>query len=329
MSALAFHTASLAAQQHTRAQRLTGTALPREYRGHRISVVIPALNEAVNIPEVLGRIPEWVYEVVLVDGHSTDGTPDVARLVWPNQHIVTRERRTGRERRGGARLIAQERRGDGMRLRLALQSRRGKGNALQAGLAASTGAIVILLDADGSTPPEEIARFADTLIDGADFAKGSRFLRGAGTDDMPLHRQIGNWGLVVAANVLFGTRYTDITYGYNALWREHADTLANEIDGWANEIISNIRIARHGLRVVEVPSFEQPRLAGEAKLQGVFRIGWRILRAIIVERCRPCPPRKAPDGLLGQDDVIDITRADSSQHLPVFHERPERLEVSA
>ena len=261
-----------------------------------------------------------------MDGHSTDGTPDVARLVWPNQHIVTRERRAGRERRGGARLIAQERRGDGMHLRLALQSRRGKGNAIQAGLAASTGAIVILLDADGSTPPEEIARFADTLIDGADFAKGSRFLRGAGTDDMPLYRQIGNWGLVIAANVLFGTRYTDITYGYNALWRKHADTLANEIDGWANEIISNIRIVRHGLRVVEVPSFEQPRLAGEAKLQGVFRIGWRILRAIVVERCRPCPPRKAPDGLLDQGDVIDITPAGTSRSIRVV---PERLEVSA
>src|SRR4051794_16343079 len=58
--------------------------------GYRVSVIIPALNEAVNIPHVVARIPTWVHEVILVDGHSTDGTTDVARTVWPNHHIVLR-----------------------------------------------------------------------------------------------------------------------------------------------------------------------------------------------------------------------------------------------
>ena len=302
--------------------------VPREYRGHRVSVIVPALNEAVNIPHVIGRIPDWVHEVILVDGHSTDGTTDVAQLVWPNQHIVARERRSGRERRGGNRLLVQERRGDGMALRLVLQGGRGKGNALQAGMAAATGDIIVQIDADGSTPPEEIGRFVDTLIEGADFAKGSRFLRGAGSDDMPLYRQIGNWGLVIATNVLFGTRYTDITYGYNAFWRRHSDALANEIDGWANEIISNIRIARHGLKVVEVPSFEEPRIGGEAKLQGVFRIGWRILRAIVVERFIACPPRRAPAAPLHAEDVVTIDAADRERWM-LTERSLERLEVSA
>ena len=300
--------------------------LPREYRSYRVSVVIPALNEAPNIPHVMKRIPEWVYEVILVDGHSTDDTTGVAQEVWPNHHIVAQERRAGRDRRNRARLVAQERRGDGMSLRLVLQSGRGKGNALQAGIAAATGDIVVLIDADGSTPPEEIGRFADTLIDGADFAKGSRFLRGGGTDDMPVYRQIGNWGLVIATNVLFGTRYTDITYGYNALWRKHADALANEIDGWANEIISNIRVARHGLKVVEVPSFEEPRIAGEAKLQGVFRIGWRILRAIIAERCSLRPSRRAPAMPLDHEGVMTIV---GREPRAVTNLTSERLEVSA
>ncbi len=253
----------------------------------RVSVIIPALNEAENIPHVIAQVPEWVHEVVLVDGFSTDGTTEVAQRVWPNHHIVMQERRHGTERRNASREERSDRRGPGRALRLVQQTRRGKGNALHSGIAAATGEIIVMMDADGSTDPQEIGRFVDTLVDGADFAKGSRFLRNAGTYDMPRYRQLGNWGLVFLTNVLFGTRYTDITYGYNAFWKRHAGALALEIDGWPNEIISNIRVARHGLRVQEVPSFEHPRLAGEAKLQGVFGVGWQIGREILRERCRP------------------------------------------
>jgi len=253
----------------------------------RVSVIIPALNEAANIPHVIAQVPDWVFEVVLVDGFSTDGTTEVAQRVWPNHHIVVQERRQGTERRTSSREERGDRRGKGQALRLVQQTRRGKGNALHSGIAAATGEIIVMMDADGSTDPQEIGRFVDTLINGADFAKGSRFLRDAGTHDMPRYRQLGNWGLVFLTNILFGTRYTDITYGYNAFWKRHAGALALEIDGWPNEIISNIRVARHGLRVQEVPSFEHPRLAGEAKLQGVFGVGWQIGREILRERFRP------------------------------------------
>jgi glycosyltransferase involved in cell wall biosynthesis len=216
-----------------------------------VSVVVAALNEAENLPFVLPRIPEWVHEVLLVDGNSTDDTVAVARQVRP-----------------GIRVVRQE--------------GRGKGAAIRTGFALATGDIVVLLDADGSTDPTEIPAFVATLVDGADFAKGSRFLKGGGTVDMPVYRQMGNWGFVVLTNLLFGTRYTDITYGYNATWRHHQESLALEIDGWANEIISNIRVARHGLNVVEVPSFEHERIAGEAKL-ATFSAGWTILKAIVSE----------------------------------------------
>jgi glycosyltransferase involved in cell wall biosynthesis len=237
----------------------------------RVSVIIPAMNEEMSIRQVLEMVPSWVHEVVLVDGYSTDGTAQAAREVWPNHHVVVKERRQVEDRRTVTRPGARDRRTDGRALRLVGQTRKGKGNALKIGIAAATGDIVVLI--------------------GADFAKGSRFLKGAGTDDMSFDRKIGNGALVLLTNVLFGTRYTDITYGYNALWRRHAGALALEIDGWANEIITNIRIARHGLKVVEVPSFELPRIAGEAKLQGVYQVGWRILKAILVERLRPCPAR--------------------------------------
>jgi glycosyltransferase involved in cell wall biosynthesis len=220
-----------------------------------VSVVIPALNEAESLPYVLSRIPSDVHEVILVDGASTDGTVDVARKAMPTIRVVQ-------------------------------QSGRGKGAALRGGFEAATGDIIVHLDADGSTDPVEIPSFVGALLAGADYAKGTRFIQGASTSDITRLRHLGNWAFVVLANMLFGTRFSDITYGYNAVWRVHRDKLALEIDGWANEIVGNIRAVRHGLRVVEVASREEQRIAGEAKLR-TFPAGWTILSAIVAERFRP------------------------------------------
>lgn len=224
---------------------------------YRVSVVIPALNEAENLPHVLPRIPGWVHEVVLVDGASLDGTMETARHLLPS-------------------------------IRLVEQEGRGKGAALRSGIKVATGDIIVLLDADGSTDPAEIPAFVGALLAGADLAKGTRFIQGGGTDDMPLLRRWGNWAMVVLANLLFGVRFSDITYGYNAIWRRHRHVLALEIDGWPQEIISNVRLGRAGLRVVEVASWERRRLAGQAKLK-VFSAGSAILIAILRETLRKTP----------------------------------------
>jgi glycosyltransferase involved in cell wall biosynthesis len=222
-----------------------------------VSVVIPALNEAESLPHVLPRVPADVYEVILVDGNSTDDTIAVAQRLRPDIRIVR-------------------------------QRARGKGAALREGFEAATGAIVVHLDADGSTDPEEIPAFVNALLDGADYAKGTRFARGGHSDDItPLH-WFGNWTFVTLTNVLFGSRYSDITYGYNAMWRENHLLLAPEIDGWANEIVGNIRAYRRGLSITEVPSHEAPRVAGQAKLQ-TFSAGWMILKAIVAERFQRLP----------------------------------------
>ena len=240
-----------------------GTAAPyyklRQYTPP-VSVVVLALNEAENLPYVLPRIPTWVHEVILVDGHSTDHTVAVARRLCPE-------------------------------IRIAIQEGRGKGAAIRTGFAVATGDIIVLLDADGSTDPAEIPAFIGTLIAGADFAKGSRFLQGGGTADMTRLRRLGNRFFVLLVNLLFGTHFSDITYGYNASWRRYAPLLALEIDGWANEVISNIRVARSGLRVTEVASFEYERIAGEVKLVAL-PAGWVILKAIVKERLRK-PGRQA------------------------------------
>ena len=226
-------------------------------RRFRVSVVIPALNEAENLRHVLPRIPSDVEEVILVDGGSVDATIEVARAVMPSIRVIQQEGR-------------------------------GKGAALRAGFAAATGDIIVHLDADGSTDPAELPAFVGALLGGADYAKGTRFGQGADTTDITWVHKLGNWGFVKLSNLLFGTHFSDITYGYNAVWRQHCDKLAPEIDGWAHEIVGNIRAVRNGLRVVEVACREYPRLSGEPKLK-TFSAGWVILCAIVAERFRSVP----------------------------------------
>jgi glycosyltransferase involved in cell wall biosynthesis len=231
----------------------------------RVTVVIPAMNEEKNLPSVLPRIGFDVHEVLVVDGHSTDRTVAVAGELHPKVRVI---RQVGR----------------------------GKGAALRTGFAAATGDIVVMLDADGSTDPAEIPAFVDALLDGADFVKGSRFLRGGGTSDMPLHRQLGNAGFVLLVRLLFGGKYTDLCYGYNACWTRTLDHIAPDADGFEIETMMNVRALRARLRVVEVPSFESARIHGVGNLK-TFSDGWRVLRTIFRERLRRSPRQPAMEAI--------------------------------
>jgi glycosyltransferase involved in cell wall biosynthesis len=217
-----------------------------------VSVVIPALNEAENLPYVLPYIPVWVDEVLLVDGHSTDGTVEVARKLLPSVRVV-------------------------------YQEGRGKGAALRCGFEAATGDIIIMLDADGSTDPAEIPLFCAALLNGADFVKGSRFLQGAGTSDMEFHRMLGNLAFVMSVRLLFGGNYSDLCYGYNGFWRRVLSTLDLDGDGFEIETMMNVRALRVGLKVAEVPSFESRRRHGFSRLRAIPD-GWRVLKTIVKER---------------------------------------------
>lgn len=216
-----------------------------------VSVIVPTLNEAANLPHVLDRIPPD-YEVVIVDGHSTDGTVDVARAHRPDAKIVC-------------------------------QTHKGKGNALQCGFAAASGDIYVTLDGDGSARPEELPLFLDVLLGGADFAKGSRFLPGGGSADLTRLRRAGNAVLRRIVNWLFKTDYTDLCYGYNAFWSDCLSRFSLNCDGFEVETLINIRAAKARLLVAEVPSFEDSRLHGHSHLR-TFRDGWRVLQTIRSER---------------------------------------------
>jgi hypothetical protein len=220
---------------------------------YRVSVVVPTLNEAKNLPLVLPRIPlDLVDEVILVDGRSTDNTVEVARTILPSIKVV-------------------------------LEPKRGKGAAMTAGYRAATGDIISVIDADGSNDPREIPRFLRALVEGADFVKGSRFAHHGGTTDMPRYRQWGNAAFVMASNLLFGCKFTDLCYGYHAFWRYCLDIIdTSEFDGFEIDTALYLRAVRERLRIVEVPSFEGYRFYGVGKLQTIPD-GFRVLRTILGE----------------------------------------------
>jgi glycosyltransferase involved in cell wall biosynthesis len=215
----------------------------------RISVVMPALNEAQNLLQVLPCIPDTVWEVILVDGGSLDGTVEVFNSLRPDGVALTHERP-------------------------------GKGNALAAGFAACRGDIVVMLDADGSANPEEIPKFVQALLAGADFAKGTRFAKDGGSDDITTFRRLGNRVLVGLVNLLYRTQYTDLCYGMNAFWRHCLPYISPDCDGFEVETFMNLRLAKASLRVHEVGSYERRRLYGVSKLHTV-RDGCRVLWTIV------------------------------------------------
>ena len=230
----------------------------------RVSIVIPALNEEANIPHVLEKIPEDIHEVILVDGQSVDNTVEVARKMRPDLCVVS-------------------------------QTRRGKGNALACGFEVATGDIIAMLDADGSADPTEIPRFVAALVDGADFAKGTRFSGSGGSCDITRLRRLGNGLLTKFFNLCYRRKYSDLCYGYNVFWRRCVATLGLDAsspsredgvplrgDGFEVETLIHVRVAKAGLTVAEVPSYEYSRIHGVSNLNAV-RDGLRVMRTMLAE----------------------------------------------
>jgi len=240
----------------------------------RVSIIVPVRNEAKNLEIVLPLLPD-VHEIIVVDGHSVDGSPEVARRVRPSVDVIT-------------------------------QTRKGKGNALVCGFERATGDIIVMFDADGSADADEIPRFVDALIAGADVAKGSRFMAGGGSEDITFHRQLGNRFLNLLTNILLGTEYSDLCYGYNAFWRRIVPALdlpspgvesaGGEMlwgDGFEIETLLNCRFAENRLTVVEVPSVELLRIHGESNLNAVSD-GLRVLRTVLDERLNRWGRKRRP-----------------------------------
>jgi glycosyltransferase involved in cell wall biosynthesis len=216
-----------------------------------ISVVIPTFREEKNIAKVLRGVKKQLhdhnYEIIVVDDvRSKDRTAEIAR-------------------RMGARVIYDN---------------VGKGAALMKGLRAAKGDVLIAMDADLSHEPKELKLLIDAIDIGYDVCTGSRFIIGGGSEDIPFIRVIGNKFFVFLVNLLFGSNYTDMCYGYRSFRKGVPQRLGLQEKGFGIETEINIKAIKKGLKVVEVPSSEKRRAAGEGKLR-TFRDGWVILSTII------------------------------------------------
>jgi len=219
----------------------------------RISVVIPAYNEADNLRWLLPQLANE-YEVIVVDGESTDGTSDVVRELCPRATLIR-------------------------------QRPQGKGAALRAGFAAAMGDVVVMIDADGSMDPLEMDTFVALIARGFDVVKGSRHSCGGGSEDLTFIRRLGNRLFVLLANLLYGSSWSDLCYGYIAMRRSAIDRLRLHSDGFEIETEICVHAVTADLAVAEVPSYELNRRSGVSKLHPL-RDGWRVLRVLLRNRLR-------------------------------------------
>ena len=235
----------------------------------RLSMVIPAKNEAANMAIVLddlrtaaASLPETDIEMIVVDDHSTDRTAEIARA-------------------HGARVVANP--GPG-----------GKGRALRLGFSQASGDLIGMMDADYSHRAEELGRFLEVFA--ADpkvgLVVGSRVV--GGSEEYTHIRALGNVFLSAAMGLATGRYLSDALNGYKLFRRDvftgyRYTSRAFEIE---IELIANA--LRRGYRVVEVSSHERARAGGEAKSR-VIRHGTRFLVRIILEGIRGVKPT---DGLI-------------------------------
>ncbi|OGO03659.1 MAG: hypothetical protein A2Y91_04965 [Chloroflexi bacterium RBG_13_54_8] len=217
----------------------------------KVTALICALNEVDSLPHVLTKLPTWVDEVLLVDGHSTDGTVEIAKKIRPDMKILC-------------------------------QPGRGKGDALKYGVRQASGDIIITLDADGANNPDDMPKFVEPLLNGYDVAKGSRLVYGRPTD-MRRHRWVGNKILVLTINLLYGTRFTDICSGYNAFWKKAFLCLDLANDSFQMEQEMLVRATKAGLKIVEIPHRAESRIGGKSKVSSV-RQGFIDWVTVIVGR---------------------------------------------
>lgn len=216
-----------------------------------ITVVIPTLNESENIKEVFPNIPEFVDEIIVVDGNSTDGTRKEIRKYQNNTKII-------------------------------VEKPSGKGAAMKTGFENATGDLVVMMDADGSHNPREIPALLYPLLNGYDVAKGSRLLPEGGSDDFTPFRKFGNKIFVTMVNNMYGANYTDLCYGYRAFKREALERIHCSSNGFDIETEQSILMKKLGLKIKEVPSFEAKRKNGDSNLNSM-KDGFKILNVIMRE----------------------------------------------
>lgn len=222
----------------------------------KVSVVLPALNEEEAIGKVIDEIPRkeleskgYQTEIIVVDNGSTDKTAEIAAA-------------------HGAKVIEE--------------SNRGKGRAIRTGFGAASGDFVFMLDSDFTYPATYIARMVELLDGGYDVVLGSRLKGSVEHGAMKRLNLVGNHLLAFLANLLYGTRVSDLCTGFWGFKVEVVRSVNLDAVGFELEANILIEVAKHKYRIGEVPI--QYRKRATASKLGSLKAGWRIGRKLIANR---------------------------------------------
>ena len=218
-----------------------------------VALIIPVLNEADTIADVVRAVPrDIVDEVIVVDGGSRDETVARARAV-------------------GARVLAE--------------SRSGYGAACLAGVGATQRPVVAFIDGDGSDDPAEIPRLVAPILAGAqDFVIGSRARGVREKGSMGMHQLVAGHVAGLLMRALYGVRYTDMC-PLRAIRRDalHRLGMREKTYGWNLEM--QMRAARAGLRILELPVRHRNRAGGASKvagsLKGSVQASWQLASTLV------------------------------------------------
>ena len=211
----------------------------------KISVVIPAYNEAATIAEVVERVRavDIHKEIVIVDDASEDGTWDRLQELQQRFEDLT--------------VIRHE-------------VNRGKGAALRTGFGAATGEIIVIQDADLENDPAEFPKLTAPILAGeTDVVYGSRFLDNPALDRRSAN-YVANRVLTWLTNVVSGSRLTDMETCSKVFRRDVLDGIEIKSDRFGFEPEFTVKLARNGIRIQELPVRYAPRSAVEGK-----KVGWK------------------------------------------------------
>lgn len=231
--------------------------------GPCLSVVVPAYNEEATLAHVVRKLLTLseLLEVVIVDDCSRDGTPEIC-----------------------AELVRHD-----TRVRFARHAvNRGKTEALKTGFAMTTGAIVIVQDADLEYDPDEIPAVIQPIVDGqADVVFGSRFLVRKAARVLYFYHYLANKGLTFLSNVFTNINLTDVETGYKAFRGDIIRSMIITSTGFGFEIEVTAKVAKLGCVIYEVPISYHGRTYEQGKKIG-FKDGvqalWLILRYNLFSR---------------------------------------------